>query len=63
MTTVLPSKSQGGSHPRVLKLRPGSPFSQLVRQAYKGVARRAYELEKRYRRGNGEGGKGYHLLH
>lgn len=44
MTTELPSRSQGGRHPRVVKWRPGSPFSQLVHQAYKGVAHRAYEL-------------------
>ena len=51
MTTELPSRSQGGRHPRVVKLRSGSPFSQLVHQAYKGVARRAYELyESRGRR-------------
>lgn len=44
LTTELLSKSQGGSQPRVLKLRPASPFSQLVHKAYRGVARCAYEL-------------------
>jgi HSP20 family molecular chaperone IbpA len=44
MTTEITSKSQGAKHPRVFKLRDASPFSQLVHQAYKGVARRAYEL-------------------
>lgn len=44
MATELTSRSQGAKHPRVLKLSAGSPFSQLVHEAYKGVARRAYEL-------------------
>lgn len=44
MTTELASKSESAKHPRVLKLRHASPFSQRVHQAYNGVARRTYEL-------------------
>jgi HSP20 family molecular chaperone IbpA len=53
MTTELTSRSQTAKHPRVLRLRPGSPFSQLVHEAYKGVARRAYELYESRGRENG----------
>ncbi len=44
MTAELASQSESPKHPKVLKLRDASPFSQLVHQVYKGVARRAFEL-------------------
>jgi HSP20 family protein len=44
MTAELTSRPHSAKHPIVLKLRDASPFAQLVHQAYKGVAHRAYEL-------------------
>jgi HSP20 family protein len=54
MTAHLMSKSESAKHPTVLKLRDASPFAQLVHQAYKGVARRAYELYESRGRQDGQ---------